>query len=131
MDVQTLKRWRALEKNKTAASESIARLESEMERMTVRMGTGGGGTPYADSSKLPAQIARLEELRDKHAALVVECEEMLAGILDWLTILTAEERELIELRYHRGYSWRQIEIRMNCSQMTLWRMQERALLKKF
>lgn len=129
MDIKTLKRWRSLEKNKSASVESIARLESEMTRMTVRLGNGGGGSPYADSSKLPAQLAKLEELREKHAALVVDSEELLGSILGWLSSLTAEERQLVELRYHEGWSWRRIEIKMNYSRASLYRLQERALMK--
>lgn len=130
MDIQTLKRWRTLEYNKVSAASAIARLESEMTRMTVRLTDGGGGNRYADSSKLPAQLARLEELRDKHTGLILESETLIGDILDWLKVLTPEERQIIELRYREGWSWRRIEIKMNYSQMTLWRIQERALKKE-
>jgi DNA-directed RNA polymerase specialized sigma24 family protein len=128
MDIQTLKRWRALELNKISSAESVARLESEMERMTSRYTASTGGA-YADSSKIPGQLARLEELRDKHAALVVESETFLIEISDWLKILTAEERQLIELRYHSGWSWLRISMKMNYSKATLFRIHERAIRK--
>lgn len=129
MDIQTLKRWRALELNRIKAASAVERLESEMERVTVRLTMAGGGNHYADSSKIPSQLAKLEELREKHTSVMIESETLLGEILDWLSILTVEERQIIEMRYHDGLSWRRIEMKMNYSQMTLWRIQERALRK--
>lgn len=127
MDVQTLKRWRALELNKISAASSVMRLESEMTRMTAGYSASGSGGAYADSSKIPGQLARLEELREKHRALIVECEELQAEILDWLKILMPEERQLIEYRYREGRSWLWISIKMSYSKAALFKIQERAL----
>lgn len=130
MDIQMLKRWRALELNRISSASAVMRLESEMERMTSRYSALGSGGIYADSSKIPAQLARLEELREKHSSLILECEELQGEILGWLKVLMPEERQLVEYRYREGKSWQWISLRMNYSKASLFRIQERALRRE-
>ena len=127
MTIDRLRIWRHLRIEKDNQLAAIQRLESEMERVTARYMAAGSGSGNADSSKIPAQIARLEELKDKHLALIVELETVEAEIDEWRIKLPPEERMLIDLRYKYCKSWTQIALKLHYSRRAVFYLHQRAL----
>lgn len=92
--------------------ERIARLESQMVSTTqrIRAMPGGGST---ECDKLAAQLARLEELRDKLADKIEAREATVQRVELAVDELPDTQRLIIQLRYFEGVSWAGIAEVMN------------------
>ena len=131
MDVQTLKRWARIEEVEERQMESIERLRSAMTKVTPVMSeTGTSGAGYADSSKIPGQIAKLLELQEKYKDTILECETIKAEVERWLAGLLPIEQQIIRCRYQYHMSWTKVAIHVNYSRAQVFNIHRSALQKE-
>ena len=81
----------------------------------------------ADYDRLAAYVARLSELEEKYAALLIRLADERLHLESALASLPAQQERVLRLRYLEGYSWRRIAYRTHYSESHIYKIHEAAL----
>lgn len=115
MNLDDLKEIRTLHGEIISMQERIARLQSAMEKMTVRLRLCSERST-AEQDSQAEQIAKLMELEKKHVQLLLDYEVRLTDIREWMDTLAPLSRDIMRYRYADGLSWAEIAEVMNYSE---------------
>lgn len=95
------------------SDERIARLRSEMERVTQALSRVPAHGETRD--RLAAQMAELLAIEAERAEQVVRLERRLTSVEEWLLTLPEQQATILRLRYIEGLSWKGVAGRAHYS----------------
>ena len=107
--------------------ESIARLRSEMERVTQVLSHAPAHSGNRD--KLAEQMRRLEELETARAREVADMEEHIDRCRVWLSTIPEQQARILSMRYMDGKKWDEISRLTHYGKRHCYKIHDRALEK--
>ena len=111
---------RSLEQQKEQLRASVT---SCTQRLT------GMPSGSADYDRLAAYVARLSELEERYAALLIRLADERLHLESALASLPAQQERVLRLRYLEGFSWRRIAYRTHYDERHLRRIHDAALVR--